>query len=147
MWFGADFLPHSHALPPRSSLRDINPAAVSGTALTFSRCTEVVLCRQISPSRKIHQGEGESTTSANTGMVPVPLGSAGVRSSSISRGQDDPGWGQCERKGLAKQILIPWEWGGGSREGEEGRGEPECEPCECSALLPAPSLLCTACKG
>lgn len=59
------------------------------------------------------KGTGESSTSANAGIVPVSLGRAGVGSSSISRGRDGLSWGQWVRKRWAKQGIIPGEWGGG----------------------------------
>lgn len=149
MWFGADFLPHSHALPPRSPLRDINPAAVSGRALTFSRCTEVVLCRQISPRRKIHRGRGGEAPPWQT------LEFSRCRWAMPLFAQDDPSWGDLGTMGeekAAKQRLIPGEWDGGSGKGEAGRGEPGapplCEPrAECSVMLPAPSLPCPGWNG
>lgn len=146
MWFGADLLLHSRALPPRSPVWDINTAAVAGRALTFSRCREVMLCRQISPSRKIHQGEGENTALANSGILPVALGSAGVCSSRPG----SPGgrvaaaetWGRWVRKRLVQQRRNPCGMGWREREGESREGRPAGSlPRQAEGLpLPAPSL-------
>lgn len=65
-----------------------------------------MLCRQISPSRKIHQGEGENTALANIEILSVLLGNAGVCSScpdSLGRMiMAAETWGQWLRKWLVK---------------------------------------------
>lgn len=127
MWFGADSLLHSPALPPCSPVWDINTAAVSGRALTFSRCREVTLCRQISQRGEIHHGEGENSTLANSEILLVLLGNAGVCSSHpVSLGRTITAaetWGQWVRNSWSNRTVVPGEGDGGNGKGKVGRGD------------------------
>jgi len=117
MWFGADLLLHSHALPPCVPVWDINTAAGAGRALAFSRRRGVMLCRQISASRKIHQGEGEPGACPRVARpsrrwVRLP----GLRC------------GTGARKRLVKQKRNPCGMGWGERGGETCGGPCLCQP-------------------
>lgn len=139
----------SHILLPCSSAWDINPAAVWGRALTFLKVQrEVILCRQISPSRKIHQGErgeehlgrGEFSGSPEAVLLfaQIRLGRAmmAAETSGTMRG------GSCWLN--RNQILGEWD----RRSWKVRRGNLLGSlPPEAKGSVLAPHFPCTAEKG